>query len=133
LRWQLGFVGEVLSSVLPFTHAVEHLYIYGPQYSSSQWQDGFEHIDWLEIFHPFTAVKNLYLSEVSELRIAPALNELVGGRTIEVLPALQNIYFDGSQSSGSFRHGIRKFVAARQLSGHPITVVWRESRHLGSR
>ena len=72
----------------------------------------------LEILLPFTAVKNLYLTWETAPRIAPALQELVGGRTMEVLPMLKKVFFE------VYRHseGIRKFVAARQLSGHPITV-----------
>ena len=101
---------------------MEHLYIneyrYQPQYD-------IENIQWLEFFHPFTAVKNLYLSEKSAPDISPALQELVGGRTMEVLPTLQNILLEGLKPSGPIPEGIQKFVAVRQLSGHPITVsIW---------
>jgi hypothetical protein len=38
---------------------------------------------------------------------------------------LQNIFLEGLQPSGPVQEGIVKFVAARQLSGHPITVsLW---------
>ena len=40
----------------------------------------------------FVAVKNLYLLEEFVPRIAPALQELVGGRMTEVLPTLENIF-----------------------------------------
>jgi hypothetical protein len=84
-------------------------------------------MQWLEIFHPFTAVKELYLSEKSAPYIAPALQELVGGRTMEVSPMLQNILLEGLEPSGPIPEGIQKFVAARQLSGNPITVsIWEE-------
>jgi len=54
--------------------------------------------------------------------IAPALQELVGERVTEVLPALQSLFLRGSHPSGPVRKAIRKFVTARQLAGHPIIV-----------
>jgi hypothetical protein len=59
-------------------------------------------------------------------RIAPALQELVGGRTTEVLPALKNISLKGFQSVGPLHKGIDKFVAARRLAGLPVTVSYWE-------
>ena len=86
------------------------------------WKDDIEIAQWLELFHPFTAVKNLYLSEEFASRIASSLQELVDGRIAEVLPALRNLFLEGLQPSGRVHKGIGEFVAARQLSGHPIAV-----------
>ncbi|KAF8473655.1 hypothetical protein DFH94DRAFT_846875 [Russula ochroleuca] len=71
---------------------------------------------WLELLHRFTAVKDLYLSKEFALSIVPALQELVGERTTEVLPTLQNIFLEGFQSSGLIYEGIGQFVAARQVT-----------------
>jgi hypothetical protein len=73
---------------------------------------------WLELLRPFAA-------EVFQPFMADALQELVGGRTTEVLPSLQNIFLAGFDRSGpsSFQEAIGQFVAARQLSGHPIVVA----------
>jgi hypothetical protein len=74
-------------------------------------------------------VKNLYLSEEFALRIGPALQELVGSRTMEVLSTLQNIFVEGLHPSGPVQEGIVRFVAARQLSGHHVTVsLWEIDR-----
>ena len=71
------------------------------------------------------AVKQLYLSEQFAPRIAPALQELTGGRPTEVLPALQNIYLQGSQTSVPVHEGIARFISARQLTNHPVAIsVW---------
>jgi hypothetical protein len=67
-------------------------------------------------------VKNLYLSEPFTIFIGLALQELVGARTTEVLPALQNIFLDGLESSAPVQEGIAKFVAARQVASLPIAV-----------
>jgi hypothetical protein len=50
-----------------------HLYICEGEYPLSRWQDDVENDQWLEILHPFTTVKNLYLSKGVVPRIAPAL------------------------------------------------------------
>jgi hypothetical protein len=67
-------------------------------------------------------VKNLYLSEEFAIRIVQALQELVGGSATEVLPSLQNIFLEGIEPSGLIQEGIRKFVATRQITSHPIVV-----------
>ena len=66
-------------------------------------------------------VKDLYLSKEFAPGIAAALQELVGGRT-EVFPSLENIFVEGLELSGSFQENIGQFVAARQLSDHPIAI-----------
>jgi hypothetical protein len=101
---------------------LEDLYIYDHPKSKPGWKDDIENGLWLQLLHPFTAVKNVYLSEQIALRIGPALHELAEGRTMEVLPALQNIFLDGLESPGPVQEGIGKFVTARQVAGHPITV-----------
>jgi hypothetical protein len=115
--WQLSSLTQVCSSYFPeaFISTVEHLYICCWQ---PRWQDDIEDSQWLEVLRPFTAVKYLYLSETFASRIAPALQELAG----EVLPSLQNLFLEDLHSSGRVREAIEKFVAARQLSGHPIAV-----------
>jgi hypothetical protein len=122
LDWQLSSVAQVLTSFFPSIYMVEHLYIYGPRILPSQWQDNFENMQWLEIFHPFTAVKNLYVSKEFAQCIAAALQELVGGRVTDVLPALEGLFLERLQPSGPIQEAIGKFVAVRQVTGHPITV-----------
>jgi hypothetical protein len=85
-------------------------------------EDDIEDTPWLELLRPFTAVKNLYLSKGIASCVASALQQLVGDRTTEVLPALEKISLEGVRPPRPRQKGIRKFIAARQLSGHPITV-----------
>jgi hypothetical protein len=122
--WQLSSVAQLCDSSLPRPSMVEDLYI-KYQYSRLVWKnDAIENTLWLELLLPFTAVKNLYLSKEFAPGIAAALQELVGGIT-EVLPSLQNIFVAGLEASGPFQENIGEFVAARQLSDHPIAIsVW---------
>ena len=84
--------------------------------------DDVENAHWLQLLHPFVTVKNLYLEEEFIPRFVPALQELVGGRTTEVLPILENIFFEGFHLLGPLHEGIEMFVAARRLTSQTLAV-----------
>jgi len=70
-------------------------------------------------------VEDLYLSKEFAPSLVAALQELIEGTITEVLPSLQNIFVERLGSSGPLHENIGRLVAARQLSGHRITVsVW---------
>ena len=125
--WQLSSIEQVCSPSLHPLSTVENLYIEN-RYRQLVWKDdSIENILWLQLLHPFTAVKDLYLSKNFSPAIAAVLKDLVGGRITEVLPSLQNIFVEGLEPSGSLQENFGQFVAARQLSDHPITIsVWRK-------
>jgi hypothetical protein len=122
--WQLSSLAQVCSSSFPqpLISAVEHLYILENRFSHLRWQDNIESSQWLELLRPFTAVKGLYISREFAPRIAPALQELVGERETEVLPALQTLFLEETIPSGHIQETIGRFVAARQLASHPVVV-----------
>ncbi|KAN0105661.1 hypothetical protein V8E52_007901 [Russula decolorans] len=120
--WQLSSIEQVCNSSLHPISTVEVLYI-EHEYSELVWKnDAIENTLWLQLLLPFTAVKDLYLSREFAPGIAAALQELVGARITDVLPSLQNIFIEGLESSGPLQESIGRFVAARLLSDHPITV-----------
>jgi hypothetical protein len=119
-EWQLSSLEQVCTSFLPPLSTLEDLYI--EEYWPSCWPDDVEDTLWLDLLRSFVAVKNLHLSNEFVPRIGPALQELVGGRTTEVLPTLENIFLRGFQPPLPLHEGIEKFVAARQPTNHPITV-----------
>ena len=123
LDWQVAAVEQVCTSCLPPLYMLEDLYFHEDLYSPPDRKDSVENREWLEFFRPFMAVKNLYLSENLASLIAPALQELVEGRTTDVLPALQKIFLKGLESSGSVQESIGKLVAARQAANHPIVIT----------
>jgi len=86
-------------------------------------QDDLENNQWLELFHSFTTVKNLYLSREFVPRIVPTLQELVGESVTEVLPDLKTIFLEDLQELGFVPEAMRQFIAARQLSDHPIALT----------
>jgi hypothetical protein len=83
-----------------------------------------EDTQWLELFRPFTAVRTLRISRALQPLIVPALQELTDERATEVLPALDSLYLEEYQPSGSEQQVIDSdpFIAARQYSDHPVAV-----------
>ena len=119
--WQLSSIEQFCNSLHPLP-MVEDLYI-EHRYRRLVWKnDAVENTLWFQLLHPFTAVKNLYLSEEFAPDIAATLQELVGGRIAELLPSLENIFVLGLEPSGPFQEKIGKFVEARQLYSHAIAI-----------
>jgi hypothetical protein len=116
-----------LSLPLHLLLTMEDLYIDGTLSSPLIFsEDEIENTEWLDLLRPFTAVKNLYLSQRISPRIALALEELTGGRTTEVLPALQNVLLEGFRPSEPVQKGIEQFISARQFINHPVAISdWR--------
>ena len=129
---QLSSVQRVCNSLHPLRLSpIEDLWI--EHQLGVVWNnDSIESTLWLKLLLPFTAVKNLYLSKEFAPGVGGALQEFIGSRrTItELLPSLQNIFLEGLEPSGPLQEeNIGQFVAARQLSGHPIAIsVWVSSR-----
>jgi len=120
---QVSSVARICNSCLPFLSRVETLYIWDD--SESNWpNDRIDNTLWLELLLPFRGAKNLCLSVEFAPAIATALQEIVG---TEVLPSLQKILVE-LEPSGPFevfQENIGQFIAARELSGHSITIsVW---------
>jgi hypothetical protein len=119
-EWQLSAVAQVCSSLLQaFIPTLECLYIENGS-SQARWQDDIQNNQWLELLEPFTAVKDLFLTNEFAPRITPALQDLVGERADEVLPALQRICFHPvpGELGGVVPKEIHQFVGARRLSNH---------------
>ena len=128
LDWQISSVEQVCTSFMAPLSMTEDLYIYKRPGQPLDWSSkkNIENVLWVELLHPFTAVKNLYLSREFSWLIPPALQELVGGRITEVLPALENIFLE-LESSQSVVDSIGPFIDAREAAGHPITISYWDS------
>ena len=121
MDWQASFLKQLCTSRLRPLSMSQDLYIYEVE-ALADWKDSIENRLWLELLHPFTAVKNLYLSKELARLIGPALQELVEDRMTVVLPALRNIFLGGLETSGHVLEGIGKFVAGRQSTSYPLAI-----------
>ena len=124
-NWQLSSLAQICALSLRLIFTMETLYINENPHSQLVWKDDIEAAEWLDLLHPFAAVKNLHLSKQFAPRIAPALQELTGERTTEGFPALQNLFLEESQPSEPVQEGIARFISARQLTNQPVIIsVW---------
>ena len=121
LDWQLSSLEQVCTSSLPPLSTLQDLYMMSDPWPQD-WKDSIDYAQWLELLRSFAAVKNLYLSKKLAASVVPALQEFVGGGTTEAFPNLENIFLESPRESGPVQEGIEKFVAARQVTSHPITV-----------
>jgi hypothetical protein len=112
LDLQVSSLVQVCSSSFPgaFIPAVEELCIV---LEDVIWVWPIENSQWLEVLRPFVAVKDLFFSRGITLRIARALQELVGERVTEVLPALQTLVLEKLLPSGHAQETIEQFISAR--------------------
>jgi hypothetical protein len=100
---------------------------------SKYFEDSIENDQWLDLLRLFDGVEDLYLSREITDYIAPALQELVGERATEVLPNLQSLFLELHRSQ-LVQDVVGQFIAARQLSGHPIVVShWNRGGRAGGR
>ena len=121
---KLSSMVQIFGQQLPLLSYVEQLEI--TQYRDIEWMDNQDMpVDtslWLELFHLFNALQRLCVSAKAVPRVAAALQELKGERTMEVLPALHSLFLEGLKPSGPVPESINSFVAARQLSDRHVAV-----------
>ena len=99
LELQLSSLAQLFTLFFPSIDTVEHLYIYSMRLGLQPQEDvPVENLRWLETFQSFTAVKNLYVSEEFVQGIAHGLQELGEERLMDVFPALESLFLEGSQS-----------------------------------
>jgi len=124
LEWQFSALAQVcnLSGPLLSTLGRLDLNIYAT--GTEDWHHGMENAQWAELLQPFSAVKNLYINAMHEL-VVMALCYLAGPTGVtEILPVLRKIFMVCSGFTlDSSRDRLERFIAARQSSGHPVTIV----------
>ena len=120
--WQLSSLAQACYWSLPLYSTIEHLDIREDTRWKTHWQDDSDNTQWMELFRPFTAVKNLYLSKELALRLSLALQ---GSFWAAVLPALQNIFFEAPGSLKFCREVAERFITTRdaQFCGFKATAL----------
>jgi F-box-like len=120
--WQLSSLAHVCHQFLPLSSVEQltvcELYPDAPL----NWEDDMDPSQWLELFHPFIAVRDLCVAKQFVPFVTAALQDLTGERTMEVLPVLNNLSLEGFEAPGPVQQAIKPFVSARQISGHPIFI-----------
>lgn len=119
--WQLSSLTQLCNQSWPLLSRVERLDIRECPSSprEPQWQDKMQ---WVDLFHPFTALKALHIPRELGPRIAPVLQELTEARAAEVLPALDSLVVEDLESSEVLQGAVQRFIAARGFAGRPVDV-----------
>jgi len=122
--WQLSSLAQICRSSFPqaLFPMLERLYLFEYEYLKPTWQDDLEDSQWLDLLHPFTTVKNLYLSQVFVPHIVQTLQAPVEERVTEVLPNLQSVFLEDREGLGFVPEAMQQFIAARQLSSRSIAI-----------
>jgi hypothetical protein len=121
LDWQVSSMAQICSQFSFLLSTVERLDIfYDGSFATSEVE--MDNIQWLELFQPFTAVRTLCISHHLQSPIIFALQGLTGEPATEVLPALNSLYLEEYEPSGTEQQAMKPFITARQCSGHPVAI-----------
>ena len=129
LDQRISSLAQLCNELSPLLSQVERLEIKGDSDPQVEPEVVMESAQWIELFRPFTAVQGLAVSKSLGPLVTHALESLTVERAKEVLPALRSLSLGGLKPSAS----AQDFVAARQLSGHTVTIEhWERDLYLGS-
>ena len=117
IDWQVSHIAQVLSHLSAKLSNVVHLKL-KVEYGDISQSDGADDVEWLRLLQQFSALQTLHVSQGLARHVALALEGIEGEMVDDVLPSLNLIRAVGQPASS-----IKKFIAARQLSGRPITVI----------
>jgi hypothetical protein len=120
--WQLSSLAHVCNQHLPLSSVEQLIVCELYRGTSLHWKDDMDSSQWLDLFHPFIAVQNLYVAKQFVPFVTAALRELTEERTMEVLPVLDNLFLEGFEPLGPVHEAMKPFLSARQLSNHPIAI-----------
>ncbi|KAH9971521.1 hypothetical protein BGW80DRAFT_1320702 [Lactifluus volemus] len=90
--------------------------------SPSTLEDVMDATQWLELFHPFTAVHTLSISQAMVSHVVSALRGLGEESSMEMLPALDSLYLEKYRAYGSEQPDIEPFIIARHRCNYPVNI-----------
>jgi hypothetical protein len=90
--WQFSSLAHVCHHLSPLSGAEQLTICTLDPNTSLNWENDMDPSQWLDLFHPFIAVQNVYVSKELVPFVTAALQELTGERAMEVLPVLNNLF-----------------------------------------
>ncbi|KAH9037532.1 hypothetical protein EDB84DRAFT_1137820 [Lactarius hengduanensis] len=120
IGWEVSHVAQMVSQISAIQTNVVHLKF--TELMDCLFGGTGDDVAWVHLLRQFSAVQTLHVSQGFAGHVALALEDTVGVTVNEVLPSLDLIYLADHPTSS-----IEKFVAARRLSGRPVTVIETET------
>ena len=118
IDWQVSHIAQVVTQFSATLSNIVHLKFEFPDELPPPQVEGADGADWLLLLHQFSAVQTLDVPGKLARHVVLALEGIPQEMVADVLPSLDLINLEG-QPASSFEN----FVAARRLSGHPVTIV----------
>ncbi|KAH8981987.1 hypothetical protein EDB86DRAFT_386218 [Lactarius hatsudake] len=119
-NWRVLDMGQLLGHFPTLTNVV-HLNLGSALGPLNHQVEDMGDVNWLHLLRQFSTTHALRLYLEPAVHVPLALEDLPGELVAEVLPSLNFICMVSQPASS-----IKKFIAARKLSGCPVTVVLRE-------
>ena len=120
IDWQVSHMAQVLSQFSVILANIVLLQLKAEVEVDRETND----VEWLHLLHQFPTVQTLRVSGELDGHVSLALEDITAEMVTEVLPFLDSICLAGERASS-----LKKFVAARQLSGRPVTVFNPDNFH----
>ena len=114
IDWQVWHMAQVLTHFSATLSNVIRLKLECPDRKYTQ----LECSEWLLLLRQFSAVQTLHASRKLAKHVSLALEDIPQETVTEVLPSLNSIALQGQRASS-----VENFITARQLFGHPVTVI----------
>jgi hypothetical protein len=121
LQRQVRSMSQICNQFSSLLSSVEQLDILNG-YHDLTLQANVDNTGWLELFRSFAGVRTLRISRNLQSLIVSALQEFTGQMTKELLPALDSLYLQEYEPSGSEEQVMEPFITARQWSGHHLAI-----------
>ena len=114
---QVSNIAQVLGQFFAMLSNVVHLKLEADPEGRHRLEDTLD-LEWHHFFQQFCSVKTLRVSQKLAWHVALALEGIATEMVAEALPSLDLVFLKGEPASC-----VEKFVYARELSGHPVTVI----------
>ncbi|KAI0295416.1 hypothetical protein B0F90DRAFT_1927515 [Multifurca ochricompacta] len=119
IDWQVSSMAQIFQQSPPLHSNIEEL-IFAANRTQPGWQGDIDVIEWVDLFHPFSAVERLHVADELGPQIARSLEEGSRDPMMETFPELRTLNFGSPPESTS----VEQFITTRELSDNPVIVSY---------
>ena len=129
LDWQVSSVAQIFNSLSQIFSTVENLTLEHDDHSlSSEEHNEVDRSEWRKFLRSFGKAKTLRVGDGLVKEVSRILRSEDKEDPLELLPELQSLIYSGIGDPGDAADAFTPFIDARQISGHPVTLVRPDAR-----